>query len=276
MVTLPTYNTILVSLPIPHVLLITINRPKQYNSLNPEANEEMEKVIDWAEAEDSICGDKAFCTGMDLVNAHKDCSGGNQNSLLSSKPNHSGFGGISNRNNARKPVIAAVNGYALGGGTEMILACDIVVATQKSKFGLPEVKQGVVIACGGLARVARSLPYQVAAEMVLTGRFIDAEEGHRYGLVNKVIPNDQNVVDAALEYAKTIIQNSPDAVMFTKQGLLLALERDSITAATKDWLDSEEAKAWRGGENLTIGLHAFANKQKPQYKNPVPIKRSKL
>ncbi|KAI9299291.1 ClpP/crotonase-like domain-containing protein, partial [Cunninghamella echinulata] len=137
-------------------------------------------------------------------------------------------------------------------------------------------KQGVVIACGGLARVARSLPYQVAAELVLTGRFLDADEGHRYGFVNKVIPNDQNVVDAALEYAKVIIQNSPDAVMFTKQGLLFALERESITAATKDWLESEESKAWRGGENLTIGLHAFANKQKPQYKNPTPIKRSKL
>ncbi|CAO3591502.1 unnamed protein product [Absidia cylindrospora] len=272
---LPKVNTLLLSIPEPHVLLITINRPKNFNSLNPEANWEMHRVVDWAEAEDSIwciiVGDKAYCAGFDLVTGHHQRAENKAKNSVGGESPSSGFGGISNRNQARKPVISAVNGYSLGGGTEMCLASDIVVATQRSKFGLPEVKQGLTAASGGLARIVRSLPYQVAAELVLTGRFFDAQEAYSYGLVNKVIPNDANVVEAALKYARIITKNSPDAVMLTKQGLLLALERDSITKATKEWLDSDEATVWRNGENLTIGLRAFATKQKPQYQNPASL-----
>ncbi|SAM01986.1 hypothetical protein [Absidia glauca] len=275
---LPKVNNLLLTVPEPHVLLITINRPKNFNSLNPESNWEMHNVFEWAEAEVDIwCvivtgqGDKAFCAGFDLVTGHHQRDENKAKNSVGGESPPSGFGGFSNRNQARKPVISAVNGYSLGGGTEMCLASDIVVATQRSKFGLPEVKQGLTAASGGLARIVRSLPYQVAAELVLTGRFFDAQEAYSYGMVNKVIPNDANVVEAALEYARIITKNSPDAVMLTKQGLLLALERDSITTATKEWLETDEADAWRKGENMTIGLRAFATKQKPQYQNPAPI-----
>lgn len=148
-------------------------------------------------------GGKAFCTGMDLVSAHH-ARESDKNALGGGALPPTGFGGLSNRRTSKKPVIAAVNGFALGGGMEMVASCNIVVATEKSQFGLPEVKQGVVIAAGGLARVARSVSYQVASELVLTGRFIKADEAKSHGLVNEIIPNDKNVVDAALIWANRI------------------------------------------------------------------------
>ncbi|KAI9251589.1 ClpP/crotonase-like domain-containing protein [Sporodiniella umbellata] len=267
----PKTEYVQLSTPESHVLLITIDREKQYNALNFPANYEMERVIDWAEEEESIwCivitgkGTKAFCTGMDLVSAHES----KENPDLTQNLPPTGFGGISNRRMSRKPIIAAVNGFALGGGMEMVCACNVVVATEKSKFGLPEVKQGVVIGAGGLSRIARSVSYQVASELVLTGRFMEAKEAYQHGLVNKVVSNDTNIVDAALVFARQIIANSPDAVFLTKQGLLLSLEKASVTDATNEWLSSPEADAWKQGDNLAEGLQAFAEKRKPQWKNP--------
>lgn len=140
---------------------------------------------------------------MDLVSAHNARENDKQNIGGGLLP-PSGFGGLSNRRSSRKPVIAAVNGFALGGGMEMVVSCNIVVATEKSQFGLPEVKQGVVIAAGGLARLARSVSYQVASELVLTGRFMKVQEAKQYGLVNEIVPNDADVVKAALAWAKQI------------------------------------------------------------------------
>ncbi|KAI9475484.1 MAG: ClpP/crotonase-like domain-containing protein [Benjaminiella poitrasii] len=274
MISYPKTDYVLLSMPERNVLLITINRQKQYNALNSEANWELHNVINWAEEEESIwviiitgAGDKAFCTGMDLVSAHNSNS-----SLGGSTLPPTGFGGLSNRRTSRKPVIAAVNGYALGGGMEIVCACNIVVATEKSQFGLPEVKRGVVIAAGGLARLARSVSYQVASELVLTGRFMDAQEAKFHGLVNEVVSNETDIVQSALIWAKQITSNSPDAVFLTKQGLLLALERASMTDATTEWIESPEATAWREGDNLSEGLMAFAQKRKPQWKNPTNYK----
>ncbi|KAI8978454.1 ClpP/crotonase-like domain-containing protein [Pilobolus umbonatus] len=270
----PQTEYFLVSTPEPHILLITINRPKQYNALNSAANWELHRLLTWAEEESSIwciivtgVGGKSFCAGMDLVSAHE-TSSFNQQSQSSTFPD-TGFGGLSNRRTSKKPVIAAVNGYALGGGLEMVVSCDIVVATQKSLFGYPEVKQGVVIAAGGLARLARSVSYQIASELVLTGRSMRAEEAKQHGLVNEIIPDDQDIVEAALEWARKITANSPDAVFLTKQGLILALERGSMTDATNEWMETPEAHDWRQGDNLAEGLKAFSEKRKPQWKNPV-------
>lgn len=162
---------------------------------------------------------------MDLVNWNKSRKDGTDDNGTEGHMPPTGFGGLSNRGKARKPVIAAVNGFALGayvidpldvllqilifsdvvgGGTEMVLACNIVVATKRSKFGLPEVKRGVTIAAGGLARLARAVSYQVASEIALTGRFLTAEEFKSYGLVNEVIDDSADVVKAALEWAKKI------------------------------------------------------------------------
>ncbi|ORE08546.1 ClpP/crotonase [Rhizopus microsporus var. microsporus] len=271
---LPKTDFVLLSIPEPHILLVTINREKQYNALNVAANWELHHLFNWAEEQDSIwciiitgSGSKAFCTGMDLVSAHESKKKDTSSFGTTDLP-PTGFGGISNRRNSRKPIIAAVNGFALGGGMEMVVSCNIVVATEKSKFGLPEVKQGVVIAAGGLARLARSVSYQVASELVLTGRFMDAKEANKHGLVNEIVSNDTNVVDVALQWAKKITANSPDAVFLTKQGLLLSLERASVTDATDEWLQTPEAKAWREGYNLGEGLKAFSEKRKPQWKIP--------
>ncbi|KAG0170337.1 hypothetical protein DFQ28_010678 [Apophysomyces sp. BC1034] len=282
---LPNTQYVLLSIPESHILLITINRPKQLNALNVEANWEMYRVIEWAEAQDSIwciivskvesgkvtgTGKHAFCTGMDLVSAlHARDSAASGGVMTGVNLPPTGFAGISNRGvGVRKPIIAAVNGYALGGGTEITLGCDLVVATKRSTFGLPEVKQGVVVAAGGLARLARAVSYQVASELLLTGRFFSADEAKAYGLVNEVIPADDDVVEAALVWARKIIANSPDAVFLSKQGLSFALERESMTGATTEWMQSDDAQAWREGDNLAEGLRAFANKRKPQWKNP--------
>ncbi|KAI8050690.1 ClpP/crotonase-like domain-containing protein [Thamnidium elegans] len=272
-VTFPKTEHFLLTIPEKNILLITINRPKQYNALNSAANYELDNIINWAEQEDSIwtivitgAGNKAFCTGMDLVSAHETREEGVIDISKSLPLN--GFGGLSNRRASRKPIIAAVNGFALGGGMEMVLSCNIVVATEKSQFGLPEVKQGVVIAAGGLARLARYVSYQVASDLVLTGRFMKADEAKSYGLINEIISNDANVVDAAIVWAKKITANSPDAVLLTKQGLLLALERPSMTDATYEWLGTPEAGAWKSGDNLTEGLMAFAMKRKAVWINP--------
>ncbi|KAI9497396.1 ClpP/crotonase-like domain-containing protein [Zychaea mexicana] len=281
---LPSTQFLLLSIPEPHVLLITINRPKQFNALNPEANFEMSKVLDWAEDTDDIwciiitgTGGKAFCAGMDLVNWNKDRSSGNNNQGSGETMPPTGFGGLSNRGLARKPVIAAVDGYALGGGTEMVLACNIVVATKKSKFGLPEVKRGVTIAAGGLARLARAVSYQVVSEIALTGRHITADEFKKYDLCNEVVEDGTDIVQAALGWARKIVSNSPDAVFITKFGIMLAMERASMEQSTNEWMASEEAVAWRNGENLAEGLAAFASKRAPNWKNPAPLtKKSKL
>lgn len=140
---------------------------------------------------------------MDLVSVADDKKENEATVNLTTMP-PTGFAGIANRRTYRKPVIAAVNGYALGGGMEILVACNIVVATEKSKFGFPEVKRGVVIAAGGLARLARSVSYQIASELVLTGRLFSPQEAKSYGLVNEVISNQSNVVDAAMVYARQI------------------------------------------------------------------------
>ncbi|KAI8063319.1 ClpP/crotonase-like domain-containing protein [Gongronella butleri] len=279
MVALPTTSKeLILSMPVPHVLLVTINRPKNFNSIHPALNNEMDAVFNWAEQEDNVwciiitgAGGRAFCAGFDLVSGHKARTKNGGQDYSDQPVAKSGFGGVSNRNQGRKPLIAAVDGYAVGGGSEIIAASDIVVATEKSKFGFPEAKQGMIVSSGGLARIVRSLPYQVAAELLLTGRMITAKEAHGYGFVNKVLPNNANVVDTALEFAKAITECSPDAVMMTKKGMLLALERESLTKARDDLMESDEAHAWKTGNNLTIGLRAFAEKKKAQYENPAPV-----
>ncbi|KAI9315832.1 ClpP/crotonase-like domain-containing protein [Dichotomocladium elegans] len=278
----PSSQYFILSEPEPHVFLITINRPRQFNALNPEANYEMSRILDWAEETDTIwciiitgAGGKAFCTGMDLVGWNNEVQGTKDGQTIDDPFPKTGFGGLSNRHLARKPVIAAVNGYALGGGTELILACNIVVATKRSKFGLPEVKRGVTIAAGGLARLARAVSYQVASEIALTGRHFTAEEFRDYGLVNEVVDDNTDVVQAAIGWAKKIIANSPDAVFITKYGIMLALERESTARATEEMMSSDEAESWRNGVNLIEGLSAFADKRVPNWMNPAPVKRNK-
>ena len=177
----------------------------------------------------------------------------------------SGFGAISRRN-GRKPIIAAVNGLAFGGGTELIVNCDLVIAAQKATFALPEVKRGVVAMAGALPRIVRTIGRQRAMEMALTGRVVPAQEAKEWGLVNKVVGDGEGeVVDAAVEYAKMIAENSPDAVIVSREGIKMGWEGVGSEDATRIANDSWYPRLL-AGENIKEGVKAFVEKRKPQWK----------
>ncbi|RUS35163.1 ClpP/crotonase-like domain-containing protein [Jimgerdemannia flammicorona] len=311
----PNTQFCILAVPKPHVLLVTINRPKQLNALTLEASWELSRVFDWAEDQPNVwvvvitgAGERAFCAGMDLKSAHA-TQGWPQDVMPPT-----GFGGLSRRNDARKPVIAAVNGIALGawrhgdrpgmrhrrrvvevhlrpaGRYRVMLDLLLVLILSSVRiinigsthsmslaYLYPShtpppitlaVKRGVVAGMGGIARVARAVTYQRAAEIALTGRHLTAIEARDFGFVNELVPRIEDVVPHALAWAKRIVEASPDAVQLTKKGLLLALETDSLTNATAQLLDSPEAEKWLRGDNLKEGLQAFVDKRAPRWRSP--------
>jgi enoyl-CoA hydratase/carnithine racemase len=183
-----------------------------------------------------------------------------------------GFGALSRRNGL-KPVIAAVNGICFGGGCEMIINCDMVIASSSASFSLPEVKIGVVAAAGALPRLIRTVGRPRAMEMALTGRAVSAAEAERWGLINLVVEEvkgkeGQAVVAKAVEYAKTIAGNSPDAVIVSREGVKLGWEGMSAEEATQKAQEEWMPKLMQG-ENLKEGVRAFVEKRKPRW---VPAK----
>lgn len=244
-----------------HLLEVTINRPDVRNCLHPMANDELAQVFDVFEADPDLwvailsgAGGEAFCAGNDLKYS------------ASGKPMwvpKSGFGGLTGRQRT-KPVIAAVNGIAMGGGTEISLACDIVVADEKAQFALSEVKVGLIAGAGGLVRLPRQIPKKIANELILTGRRIGAEEMHSYGLVNRVVPAG-TALDGARAIAAEILEASPTSVRLSMQVMNEADEFASEigavrhpTSAIDDLLTSED---------MIEGPLAFAQKRKPVWKN---------
>jgi len=175
----------------------------------------------------------------------------------------SGFAGISKRV-SKKPIIAAVNGWALGGGFELCLNCDIVVASPKAQFGLPEALRGLYAAAGGLARLVRLVGLTIASDIALTGRNVSAEEAFKYHIINRVSKTPESVVEEALEYAAQIASSSPDAILITRYGLRQALEFGSVDRAALE-TDLRYGAGLRDSENLKIGLRAFAEKKIPQW-----------
>lgn len=286
----PSGKYCVLSYPAPGVLLVRLNRPKDLNCINQDGHAELDKIWSWLDAEPTlnvgiITGTgRAFCAGADLKGneangsvLQRTCAAlkhlliretewNTMNSSKQSRPMPpSGFGALSRRS-GRKPIIAAVNGLAYGGGTELIVNCDLVIAAKKATFGLPEVKRGVVAIAGALPRIVRTIGRPRAMEMALTGRVVPAQEAYEWGLINKVVGDGEGeVVAAAVEYAKMIAENSPDAVIVSREGIKMGWEgvgaEEGSRLLVENWYPRLAA-----GENIKEGVRAFVEKRKPQWK----------
>jgi crotonobetainyl-CoA hydratase len=245
------------------VTIVTINRPEVRNGLHPPACREMNAAFDdfrddpsaWA-AIVTGAGDKAFCAGNDLK---WQAEHGPQalRSQLDAIPG--GFGGLAKRFDCLKPIIAAVNGLALGGGFEIALASDIIVASTEAFFGLPEPRVGMIANQGGVHRLPRRLPYHLAMGLMLTGDRLSAVEAARLGLVNQVV-EPARVMEAALSWAGRILECAPLAVRASKEAVMRAIDLPLDQAVH---LVLPGLQALRDSEDLKEGPRAFAEKRKP-------------
>lgn len=268
----PPTPTYLLTYPSPHILLITINRPASRNALPYAAHWEAHALLTWFDAEPALrvailtgAGPAAFCAGQDLLEQHRLATlapaARPAAPLLTHPP--SGFMGVSRQTRA-KPLVAAVNGAAMGGGFEIVLNCDLVVASPTARFALPEASRGLFAAAGGLARLVRIVGLPVASEIALAGRELGAAEARALGVVNVVAASAESVVEEAVALAERVGALSPDAVVVTKAGLRDALREGDVEAASRR-TEAAWGEKLRRGENLRIGLAAFANKEKPQW-----------
>ncbi|KAI4203827.1 MAG: hypothetical protein LQ346_001704, partial [Caloplaca aetnensis] len=258
---------------------------------------ELAAVFAWLDAEPSLrCGiitgaagaphgsqqPRAFCAGADLKewdaqsqpkSTTTDNEEGEEEEKDTKKSRRrsrnmppTGFGGLSRRHRGKKPVIAAVDGLCLGGGMEMAVNCDLVVASRGAVFGLPEVKVGVVALAGALPRVVRTVGRQRAMELVLTGRQLRSEEARDWGLVNEVVDEGADVVMRAVEIAEVICGNSPDSTIVSKMGVDMGWDGTGVEEATQKVLRDGWAKV-EGGENMKEGVKAFVEKRRPRWKD---------
>ncbi|HYC54536.1 MAG TPA: enoyl-CoA hydratase-related protein [Candidatus Binatia bacterium] len=243
------------------ILIVTINRPESFNSLHPPANIEMGHAFDDFAADDDQwvaivtgAGEKAFSAGNDLK-----WTAQNQGKL---EIPPRGFGGLTSRFDLFKPVIAAVNGVALGGGFEIALACDIIVASSNAKMGLPEPRVGLAALATGMHRLPRQIGLKNAMGMMLTGRHIDAAEGYRLGLVQEVMEPGK-ALERALAWANEILECAPLSVRATKQVASQSLGRPLEEAVKAHYPAVTELFK---SEDFVEGPRAFAEKRKPSWK----------
>jgi enoyl-CoA hydratase len=240
------------------VLLVTINRPDQRNAVNAAVAAGIATALDELDGDPELSlgvltgAGKGFCAGMDLK------------AFVAGESPHAGdrgFAGLTRRASV-KPLIAAIEGFAVAGGLEVALSCDLIVAARGARLGIPEVKRSLVAAGGGLLRLPRALPRNVAMELALTGDPIDAERGYELGLVNRLAEPGQ-ALEAALELAGAIVGNGPLALAATKR----------ILVESVDWPDSEFfarqaeiAGPVAASEDAREGSVAFAEKRAPVWK----------
>ncbi|KZT30978.1 ClpP crotonase [Neolentinus lepideus HHB14362 ss-1] len=266
-----------VSFPVEHVLQLTFNRPAALNAMTPTMEEDIKNVMNWFDEEPSLWvviitgAGRAFCAGADLKAWNQRQSTGDRNEQEMLASSIHGFGSLSRRSKSPKPIIAAVNGSAYGGGVEMLLNCDIIIASEDAQFALPEVKRGVAAAQGVIPRIAKVAGHQLASELLLLGRTISATEAQtRFRFINQIVPAAK-VLPTAVECAKQIVANSPDSVQCTKRGLVLSGQHGSFEQATVALAWSAEAKRLYNSENIREGLKAFSEKRKAAWGNPAKL-----
>lgn len=245
-----------------HVAYITMNNPDALNALPPESWVELGELWKKIKKDDDIwvsvvtgIGDRAFCTGTDLKKTAKMA----EESFVSTYFDYEGF---LSPMKMWKPIIAAVNGYALGGGLEMALTCDLRIASSKASFGLTEVRVGSLAGLGGIQRLIRSIPKAVAMKMLLTGERINAQEALRIGLISDVV-EPQDLMSTAKKIANTIAGNAPLSVRAAKQAAVIGSDLPVEQGIQLDYM------LWgilRDTEDRLEGRKAFAEKRPPQYK----------
>jgi enoyl-CoA hydratase/carnithine racemase len=246
-----------------HLTIVTINRPEVMNALHPPANFELAEVFDdfATDSEQWVAivtgaGDKAFSAGNDLK---YQASGGK----MSSPP--TGFAGLTSRFDMDKPVIAAVNGIAMGGGFEIALACDLIVAADNAVFALPEPRVGLAALAGGLHRLPREIGSKRALGMILTGRRVSPQEGLSLGFVNEVVPAGE-LMTAAKRWAAQILELSPMSIRASKQAVIRGLAEPSLEAALKNQYGYPAVSAMFKSEDFVEGPLAFMQKRKAAWK----------
>lgn len=240
------------------VMTITLNRPKARNAVNRALAEALAAALDELDANDDVRvgiltgAEGTFCSGMDL----KAFVSGESPSIKGR-----GLGGLTEQQ-PKKPLIAAVEGYALAGGFELAISCDLIVAADTAQFGIPEVKRGLAAAAGGLIKLPRQIPSRLAMELALTGEFISAQRAYDVGLINRVV-DAGTALAGAKALAATISANGPLAVAVSKQ----------VVAQSGDWSDAEMWKKQQEmvmpvfvSEDAIEGATAFAEKRPPNWK----------
>jgi crotonobetainyl-CoA hydratase len=246
-----------------HILTVTINRPERMNALHPPANAELAAVFDDFAADPELwvailtgAGERAFSAGNDL----RWQAEGNPMSTPKT-----GFGGITSRFDLDKPLIAAVNGVAMGGGFEVALACDIILAADTATFALPEPRVGLAALAGGLHRLPRTIGVKRAMGMILTGRHVSAAEGKDLGFVHDVVPAGE-LLAAARKLAEGMLELSPLSLRASKQVVLRGLDEPSLEKAYAEQMKHPAVAALWKSEDLREGPLAFAQKRKPEWK----------
>jgi len=243
-----------------HVAVISLDRVEARNAINGAMAEAIEGAIDRLEDDDDLWvgilthEGPVFCAGADL----KEIAAGNGGSLATKR---GGFGGIVTRERT-KPLIAAIDGHAVAGGTEIALACDLRVASSESKFGIPEVKRSLVAAAGGLVRLPRVLPPAIAMELAVTGDTLDADRAYHFGLINDVC-EPGSAVQCAQSLASRITANAPLAVRASRQLILDApnqTDREGMKAA------GQAMMALSSTDDFAEGPKAFIEKREPNWK----------
>lgn len=248
-----------------HILVVTLNRPEVRNAVNLDLTMGVGVALDLAEADPDTwvvivtgAGDRAFCAGADLKAAAAGELTGTDERL-----NRWGFAGYVSHA-ISKPTIAAVNGFALGGGTELVLASDLAVAADTASFGLPEVKRGIFAGAGGSFRLPRQIPPKLAMEAILTGEPITALRALEVGLINRVVPASE-VLEAAIALAEKICANAPLAVQASKR-IARGITDEHVVAEDADWeRTGVEGAALMRSQDAREGMRAFAEKRAPQW-----------